>query len=612
MKKNPDLIRSIDVKYYRSINNAQLKYCSRFNIVTGANDAGKSNILRALNLFFNEVNHEGEEIDFSAEFSQRRLEQVRKESVKGKQFIQISIEFNRGEFFQQTLPERFRVTKTWYRDRLAPEQTDDLGAKSKAGKIESTLNKAKTSLTKYLNRIEFNYIPAIKDEDTFANILEAFQRIIFDESEKSGAFTAPVAEFNKELEAQGAAFRADFLKSSGINARVMLPSSHADLFQAVRVNTDGIAGEDIPLDQRGDGIRVRFIPAVLNYVCRRSQKFHIWGFEEPENSMEFRRAFELCEAMRNSYSENAQIFITTHSPAFIDFTKTNQTIYVCRRKGGDTIYDAVTPNTEPSLFEVGPELGIAQELGHVALLGKLHDQLLDALGQAQAIKDTTQKLESQLDDMRRPVVLTEGSTDVSIVSEAWARLRPNKPCPFAVIPCDTLPNTDPNEAGGASVLAGALKSVRPDFHSLTIGLFDRDDEGVKQFALDKNFQPHRMLPDVKVHKNKKAIAMLLPYLSDRSDFAEDLNLPIEFIFDVQFLEKEIDGRKLLISFKAKNVMVGGKVLSSALSTEPRHMILKGNKPWFADRVVPTLPDSAFDGFEPLISAIESLIGEFSK
>lgn len=41
----------------------------------------------------------------------------------------------------------------------------------------------------------------------------------------------------------------------------------------------------------------------------------MWGFEEPENGLELLKAFEMADQFV-VYSEEVQIFLTTHSPAF--------------------------------------------------------------------------------------------------------------------------------------------------------------------------------------------------------------------------------------------------------------------------------------------------------
>jgi AAA15 family ATPase/GTPase len=142
MRKNPNLINSVEVKYFRSINSQRIRECKPVNIITGSNDIGKSNLLRALNLFFNEKDEHDAEIVFREEFSHSRLDAVRKESVKGRQFIQIEVEFNCQDSFQKTLPSRFKVRKTWYRESKTPNITHDLERHITLGSLHTTNNKA--------------------------------------------------------------------------------------------------------------------------------------------------------------------------------------------------------------------------------------------------------------------------------------------------------------------------------------------------------------------------------------------------------------------------------------------------------------------------------------
>lgn len=120
------LIRRFEIKYFRSIYSASLKQCGSLNVLSGRNDVGKSNVLRALNLFFNGQTDWKTPLDFGRDFSLSRREQVRKESVKGKQFVQVSIEFERPDNFKGSLPERFVVKRNWYRDQNQFGQTDNL------------------------------------------------------------------------------------------------------------------------------------------------------------------------------------------------------------------------------------------------------------------------------------------------------------------------------------------------------------------------------------------------------------------------------------------------------------------------------------------------------
>lgn len=46
------IIDSITIRYFRSVYTLNIGQCEDITIVSGRNDVGKSNILKALNLFF--------------------------------------------------------------------------------------------------------------------------------------------------------------------------------------------------------------------------------------------------------------------------------------------------------------------------------------------------------------------------------------------------------------------------------------------------------------------------------------------------------------------------------------------------------------------------------
>ena len=67
------LIEKIEIKSFRSFGNqkkhkTQIIDLKDLNIFSGGNDSGKSNILRALNLFFNQKTNLNEFIDFNKDF----------------------------------------------------------------------------------------------------------------------------------------------------------------------------------------------------------------------------------------------------------------------------------------------------------------------------------------------------------------------------------------------------------------------------------------------------------------------------------------------------------------------------------------------------------------
>ncbi|TDX76221.1 putative AbiEii toxin of type IV toxin-antitoxin system [Neorhizobium sp. R1-B] len=604
MRKNPNLINSVEVKYFRSINSQRIRECKPVNIITGSNDIGKSNLLRALNLFFNEKDEHGADIVFRDEFSHSRLDAVRRESVKGRQFIQIEVEFNCQDSFQKTLPPRFKVRKTWYRDSKTPNLSHDLERHLAQGSLQTTKNKAEGSLQRFLNSIVFTYLPAIKDRSIFQAVLSDLQSVLFESS--SGGFANDIERFSGELEGQAQELRQAFFDITGVDARISLPSTYAELFRAFNIKTSGSFEESVSLDNRGDGVRVRFLPAILNYIAERSPKLHVWGIEEPENSMEYKRAFELANAMTSSYCQNAQIFLTTHSPAFIDLTREGQSIYMAKREGGDTIFTHLNSAKKQKVSQEDPEMLIADELGHIKLMNDLHEKLQARLAAAEEAERHLAAAMEEVNKLNRPVLLTEGKTDVLILIEAWKKLRGGTP-PFEIKSCNVLGEQEKTDAAGAAQLAMCLRSIMADHQHSVIGLFDRDIDGIKGWNLDANFGRFETYDDVKVSKNKKAYAIRLPVPAKVPDLEKSSHHCVEFMFPIDALKKTVEDKGLRLRGLPVETRCGNTVITTIQGTEIWQMIVDDGKKWFAEKVVPTLPVEDFEAFEQVFSLIDAIL-----
>ena len=173
-------ISKIEIQYFRSVYRVSLTELKDLNILTGKNDVGKSNILKALNLFFNNCVYDDIEFSFQENFNKIRFNQVRKDSVKGKQFIQIKITFNRGSGMTKTLPKHFTITKKWLRYDSMPIVTDDLSRQCAKEGIKYN-DRTKSSLTKFLNSFIYIYIPAIKDNKIFSKVLNMLQGTLYND-----------------------------------------------------------------------------------------------------------------------------------------------------------------------------------------------------------------------------------------------------------------------------------------------------------------------------------------------------------------------------------------------------------------------------------------------
>jgi AAA domain, putative AbiEii toxin, Type IV TA system len=123
----------------------------------------------------------------------------------------------------------------------------------------------------------------------------------------------------------------------------------------------------------------------------------IWGFEEPENNLELRYAFELAESFQK-YSKDIQIFLTTHSPAFyaLDKTETDKvkTFFVSQDNTGCTNLKTVSKNETDDIHE---------QMGLLPIITPYLTKIIEKEAEIESHK----KIIESLQDNIKCIVLTE-------------------------------------------------------------------------------------------------------------------------------------------------------------------------------------------------------------
>ncbi len=107
-----NLVKQVEVAYFRSIYKDQLNNCAGTNIIFGRNDAGKSNFLRALNLFFNNETNPNQVFRFERDFSHTRLSEATPEK-EIKKFVYVKVWFSPPANWRASLGESFWIKKQW-------------------------------------------------------------------------------------------------------------------------------------------------------------------------------------------------------------------------------------------------------------------------------------------------------------------------------------------------------------------------------------------------------------------------------------------------------------------------------------------------------------------
>lgn len=516
------IINRIEINYFRSTYNIIINRTEDLNILIGNNDSGKSNILKALNLFFNNQTELGQNFYFHDDLTRKREQEARK--VKGRATIWIKVYFN--NFLNwKSLPKEFFVKKVWNRYENTPE-------------ISYPKDVSSTQIIKFLNKLSFHYIPAVRGRDIFAHFLTMLHDALFDDEKSS--LTLSTNDLIRQINESTYDMSLKINDGVGIKSSIQPPTDLRMLFNALDFSTS-YNEHSIPLQKRGDGIQSRHIPFILDFIAKHSDKHHIWAYEEPETSLELGAAFHLASQFSNEFSRENQIFITTHSPAFYDLDSPHITKWYVSQNSTDT-------DAETSIQQVSIEDLLDQNLGIAALISKRAKEEFDKI---EKLKEEHRRLEQELSHKALPHVIVEGITDKAILETAFEKLYPNKQ-----LFCEFI------SANGASNISTYLKSIRvlsQEASKIIIGLFDKDHEGENQLKMFRDTSPIEHSIFSKISIDKPLYIGLLPQPEEIKSICElyckensisekpKFQTPIEFMFPSELINIAIEQK--ILEFK---------------------------------------------------------------
>ncbi len=387
-----------------------------------------------------------------------------------------------------------------------------------------------TSIGKFLNKLSFHYIPAVRGKDIYQHYMNALHDALIDDEKAGvrGASDILVQAINTSTIDMSEKVK----EGIGIDSSIQVPEDLRDLFTALDFSTK-FSNFNIPLQKRGDGIQARHIPFILDFIARHSKKYHIWAYEEPENSLEMGKAFDLAGQFQTDFSKENQIYLTTHSPAFYDLAgdHVNKWMVEPQSHGSDGVLrtGVISFHGEHRADET---MGIASLIS--ARAKELHEKIQD-------LNEVKQQLHEKVKAASMPQVFVEGPTDKAILDIAFSKLYDNE-----VLFCDFIP------AGGASKITAYLTSLKNlvDYDGvLAIGLYDNDQAGKEGFG--KFSQLHNFADsDFKIVKKDRAFCGVLPLADELksigASLGADVPLPIEFMFPPKVIEDAVHDEVLVL------------------------------------------------------------------
>lgn len=393
------LISEIKIKGFRSIRDSHLSGLGDFTGFAGLNNSGKSNILRALNAFFNGETDPGQALNLDLDYYRPdlRKKKAKRISIGVKFSLPGQFKFRKGlQVVEKFLGNKaFWITKEWTRSEVLPAYYLNDGNK---------LNlEDRQKIDQFLQLINFRYIPnRVLPIDVIRSEHQALRDVLVRRLGTRGkgqeeAFNAIKDTSKKMVQALIERFQQACPYEGEV--RLATPTSWNEMVFAFgyRLSRDGIEVEDAA---QGSGIQSLLMLETLYLIDRDYfQKFGwrqaaIWAVEEPESSLHTTLEAQIASYLAGISPESKsrlQVLCTTHSDLMLQYS---DSAILVERKDLETKFSPMRDVR----------------------------RMLETLSRAGVSRWVHPILHHPLD----PLILVEGKFDEAFFQEAFRYFRPKK------------------------------------------------------------------------------------------------------------------------------------------------------------------------------------------
>jgi len=346
-------IKELKIQNFKSIESETIKFNKGLNILVGPNNAGKTNIMEAIDLLLGDVylpNFEPSTDHFFNGEDDREI--IIEVSLEGEELSQINSEFNSpvavrykfskqnggsfevnvGDQWQQKYSKPFGYYWDFERSLLF------LRVKSLRNIMEIAPIRWKSPL-KYFKEMIIKKAQKEKLDDVISSIDEAKRKLTDINEVKKIIFY--LEEITKGL--------------IDINTITISPSStkYSDFLNEMKIMIDdGYISEVI---KKGLGtqnlIIISLFRLMAEYIRDEENKFIIYGIDEPEIGLHPHAQRQLLFALKK-LSEISQVFVTTHSEHLIDVIQIDNIIRVGKENNKTKHYKISLSPEERKILEI--------------------------------------------------------------------------------------------------------------------------------------------------------------------------------------------------------------------------------------------------------------------
>lgn len=362
-------LRNFTIKRFRSLINVDLEVVNGQPItICGENNIGKTNVLEALNIFFNHIDDEelyDPATDIPHHIYYGRGGQLQNTELTGK-FVS-----NSGEAI---------TAKVTFKKDLSIDYKLSYSIKDKPN---STSEKSFKDIIKHF---KFFYVES-NNVDIPALVSELFASDGLIKLDKKRAKQQKPLETLKEFQLQAQAAIDDIqkelnqqlqqlniLSTLDSNSSIKITFAEFDKLRDVvsrmtQVTIDD--GNDHSISSKGSGAQRTALLTLMNYIASNANKKVIWGLDEPEIFLQPKAQKQLFRAIKKiSKEKNQTVVMTTHSQHFIDLNNLEHThLFTCEvneknyvRKKDRSFFEKVT-NAKTFLSESSKAKSVREHLG---------------------------------------------------------------------------------------------------------------------------------------------------------------------------------------------------------------------------------------------------------
>lgn len=441
-------IFDITIKNFRGIAELQRLKVGEINSFVGKNDSGKSNILKALNTFFNDkfdTNDvfkgipDGEKTEITLRFTTN--EEINSLALDSDSKIQLkkTFEFNTSGKVVKSLTyvcndlnsadysncwgikeseintycssleldfsRSGRGVTNLSKIELINDNTTNLGRVEKEHDASDFLKNIKKQYS-FIELPVYSLFDAEQDLNVSSTSFQSQFKPIATESLRNNSALTEQIENNvqTDLETEFSAITTLMQKNvpelERINTSPVCNWGNLVKFDlSLKFSSDNY---DIPISNKGTGFKRLLMVAYFEYLAQKTTKQHqIFGIEEPETFLHPELQQDLLTSIIE-LADDSQFFLTTHSPVFAGSTRDSNIVVVKKENELSTYYNYEN-----------------------------EDEILDVVIQELGIKPNY----NLLNDNYRKAVFVEGSGDVKFWKVAFEKINGAIPNDILFVPC---------------------------------------------------------------------------------------------------------------------------------------------------------------------------------